>query len=187
MCTFKQFITESFDDNAYVFDVDDTLVTTDAKVIVRDEQGAILDRLSPARYNTYQRKQDEVLDFSEFKSPDLFKATAVPTDYLQVMKNISDAVNRKESNSFLYILTARGDTVKNAIHDYLKSFGIYVRPIEIHTVGDDTETPISELKRRVLNQIRNKHIGSVVFFDDDEKNISLAKQIPGIITRHVKI
>lgn len=179
------YLFESFNDNAYVFDVDDTLVTTGAKIIVKDPEGNIIKKLTPAEYNTYQKGPGEIYDFSEFQSADIFRKTAQPTKYFKVIKTISDAIKEKRSNSYIYILTARGSAIKNTIQKYLADRGIDVRMPEINTIGDDTSTPVADLKKEVLQKIRNKHIGKVVFFDDDEKNIQLAKQVKGVDTRLV--
>ena len=186
MKSFKQYLIESKNDNAYVFDVDDTLVTTDAKILVKDEQGNLIKKLTPAQYNTYIKNDNEYYDLSEFKNEDIFRKTAKPTKYFKVIKNVSDAIKRGESNSYIYILTARGNAAKNIIYRYLTDNGITVRPIEIHTIGDNPNKPVSELKKEVLQKIRNKHIGDVTFFDDDVKNITLANQIPGINARLVR-
>ena len=186
MKTFKQYLTESLADNAYVFDMDDTLITTGAKILVRDQQGNIRQRLTPAEYNTYIKKPDETLDVSEFRSEDIFRKTAQPTKYFKVLQNVSNAIKRGSSNSYIYILTARGKAVKDTIYKYLIDRGIEVRPSEIYTIGDDNTKSIAELKREVLQSIRNKHIGEVTFFDDDIKNIQLANQIQGINARLVK-
>jgi FMN phosphatase YigB (HAD superfamily) len=172
-------------DNAYVFDVDDTLVTTGAMIIVKDENGNLIKKITPHDYNTYKKQPGEQFDFSEFQSADIFRKTAQPTKYFKIIKNISDAVNRGDSDSAIYILTARGSKIKETIHDYLESHDIYVRSVDITTLGDRTDAPIAEIKKNVLQKIRNKHIGNVVFFDDDEKNIELANQVPGIQTRLV--
>jgi hypothetical protein len=173
--------------NAYVFDVDDTLVTTDARIIVKDPEGNVINKLTPAEYNTYSKQEGESFDFSEFDSHDIFHGTAKPTKYFKVIKTISDAIKQRRSNSFIYVLTARGNKVKDAIHEYLTRRDIEVRPIEVHTIGDRQDMPISELKKDVLKKIRNKHIGKVVFFDDDHKNIMLANDINGIDTRLIRI
>ena len=187
MINFQEyFMLESFSDNAYVFDVDDTLVKTDAKVIVKDDKGNIIQKLTPAEYNTYKKQPGENLDFSEFESSEIFQKTALPTRYFKIIQTISDAIKDKKSNSFIYILTARGNKVKDAIYNYLTQRDIQVRPIEIHTIGDNRDVPIADLKKDVLQKIRNKHIGNVVFFDDDHKNIELAKQIRGIEPRLVR-
>jgi hypothetical protein len=183
---FKEILTESFSDNAYVFDLDQTILETDAQIIVKDENNNIIKKLTPAEYNTYQKQPGEKFDFSEFESPELFHQTATPIKYFKVIKNISDAIKEKRSNSFIYILTARGTKVKNAIYGYLKDRGVEVRPIEIHTIGDTQEKPIADKKKEVLQQIRDKHIGKVIFFDDDQKNVELAQQVHGVEARLVK-
>lgn len=179
------YLLESFNDNAYVFDVDDTLVTTGAKIIVKDSTGNIIKKLTPAEYNTYHKAPNEEFDFSEFQSGDIFRKTAQPTEYFKVIKTISDAIKNKRSNSYIYILTARGSAIKDTIYNYLKDKDIEVRPIDISTIGDKTNENIAERKKQVLQKIRNKHIGKVLFFDDDEKNIQLAKQVKGVETRLV--
>ena len=189
MKTFKEYylLKESFTDNAHIFDMDDTLITTKAQIIVKDENDNIIKKLSPAEYNTYKKQPNEKFDFSEFDNPEIIHQTGEPTKYFKVIKNISDAIKQKRSNSFIYILTARGSAVKNSIYEFLKDRGIEVRPVEIYTIGDAQHKSVAELKKEVLQKIRNKHIGNVTFYDDDEKNIELAKQVDGIKTRLVKV
>ena len=124
MKTFKQYLTESFSDSAYVFDIDDTILTTGAKILVKDQEGNIKQRLTPAEYNTYIKKPDETLDVSEFRSEDIFRKTAQPTKYFKVIETVSNAIKRGTSNSYIYILTARGKVVKDTIYKYLKDKGI---------------------------------------------------------------
>lgn len=185
MKTFKQYLIESKKDNAYVFDVDDTLLTTGAKILVKDTEGNIRQRLTPAQYNTYVKKPDETLDVSEFRSEDIFRATAKPTKHFKIIQNVSNAIKRGASDSHIYILTARGNAIRNILYKYLKDKGVLVHPIAIHTIGDNDTKSVAQLKKEVLQAIRNKHIGDVTFFDDDVKNIQLAKQINGVNTRLV--
>lgn len=173
------------DSNAYIFDADDTLFKTAAQIIIRDEEGNIIKKLTPAQYTTYEKQPHEHIDLSEFDLPDIIHQTAKPTKYFKVIQNISNAIKQKRSNSFIYVLTARGNKVKRAIHQFLKDRGVEVRLIDIHTIGDEPNKPISDIKKDVIQKIRDKHIGDVVFFDDDEKNIQMAQQVPGVKTRLV--
>lgn len=184
MKTFKHFINESLDDNAYIFDVDDTLVTTDAKILIKDEQGHLMRKLTPSEFNTYVKSPNEHVDLSEFTSKKIFDTTAKPTRFFKVIRNISNSIKRGESDSKIYILTARGPKVKDIIYHYLKRNGITVSPINIHTVGD-IPRPVAELKKEVIKTIRNTHKGQVTFFDDAESNIALAKTVNGVTARLV--
>jgi hypothetical protein len=178
---FKSFF-ESFQEKAYIFDVDDTLFTTDAKVIVYKPEGEVLE-LTPAQFNQYQKAPGDKMDFSQFQDPDLFMRTAKPTKYIKVAQNVSKSVQSGNSNSKLYILTARDSSIENALTQKLASLGI------VHDgffSSSDTDAPtIAEGKKQILEKIRSMHRGKVTFFDDDSKNIALAKQIPGIHVRQV--
>lgn len=174
-------------DNAYVWDVDETLFTSGAKVLViRD--GEVVQELTPQRYNTYDLQTGEEFNFSQFRDPEVLLRTAAKTPYFQVIEKINHAINRKDSNSSIYILTARGPEIVDGLRQLLESHGIN-NIKKIFAVGDnpDYEGTIAERKQYVLGLIRKKHKGQVTFFDDDEKNIELARSIPGIKTRLVKI
>ena len=64
---------------AFVFDFDDTLATTDCKVLVRSTiNGKVGRRLTPAEFNDYELTRFTYFDFSEFRS-EKFIHNAVPT------------------------------------------------------------------------------------------------------------
>jgi len=172
---------------AYVFDVDDTLVTTDAKIIIRDSKDRIVKKITPAVYNTYEIGNGERFDFMEFDCPKIFRETAKPTFFLSLMQKISKAVQNKKSNSSVYILTARTEKVKKEIHEFLKSKGIEISECHIHTIGDNQTHSVAEVKKQVLETIKKNHKKNVFFFDDDEKNLALAKGLDGVKARHVRI
>ncbi len=178
---FKSFF-ESFRENAYVMDLDDTLFTSDAKVIVYKPEGEVLE-LTPSQFNTYEKQPGDKMDYSQFEDPELFLRTAKPTKYIKVAQNISKAAQNGTSNSKLYILTARDSSIKNALTQKLSSLGVMIDGF--FSSGDTGAPTIAEGKKQILEKIRSMHRGRVVFFDDDSKNIMLAKQIPGIHVRQV--
>ena len=55
---------------AYIFDFDETLVTTDARIHVYKD-GVYSYSMNPKEYNFYQRKKGDSLDFSDFNDADL--------------------------------------------------------------------------------------------------------------------
>ena len=174
---------------AYCWDLDDTLVKTDAKIIVLDSlSGDIKRKLSPHEFNTYRLGKDEDFEFSEFSSGDILKNTAKKTDYWKVAQNISDAISRGDSNSVLYIITARPYTLEKELYEYLFRNGLKaLKQINVHALGGkDDGVTIAQHKKDVLADIKKKH-GEVVFFDDDTENIELAKALKTIKTRHVKV
>ena len=166
---------------AYIFDWDDTLVKTDAKVKVF-KKGKFSRYLTPEEFNFYDKQPDEELDLSDFKDP-RFIINARKFKMWPALYNISNAVQQGRSNSDIFILTARSDHAKSAIHTYLTKNHVFV-PIEnIMTIGDDKgEIHIPTVKKEILKDIKSKY-DDVIFFDDNPENIKMASEIGGIRTR----
>jgi FMN phosphatase YigB (HAD superfamily) len=188
--SFKTFLEKWREEpTAYIWDVDDTLVTTDAKIIVRDDKtGDVVTKLTPQEYNTFKLKNGQELDFTEFSSGDILTNTGKKTKYWKVAQKISDAISRGDSNSVLYILTARPYTLKKELYEYLFRNGLKaLKQINVYAVGDTEDgKTIAQLKQDALKKIEKDH-GETWFFDDDTKNIELAKALDTIKTREVKI
>ena len=154
---------------AFVFDFDDTLATTDCRVLVRSTiNGKVGRRLTPAEFNDYELTRYTYFDFSEFRS-EKFIHNAVPTTLINLAKEVYD-----EGHS-VFVLTARADNVAEAISDWL--FGFDVRPVRVFGVGrDDKKVDIAEEKKRVLTTLAQA-FDLVYFYDDHEENCDLARGI----------
>ena len=169
---------------AYVLDFDECLATTDAKINIF-RNGAFYKSLNSKEYNEYKRKPGDKLDFSEFNDGEkIINAERYKMWY--VVKNVSDAIKEGNKTAVLYILSARSSVVRPFIYKFLKSYGIEIDLENILTIGDNVgKVNISEEKRKALVALKNEY-DYVVFYDDDPKNIALAKSIPGIKTRLVE-
>ena len=151
---------------AFVFDFDDTLAFTSARVIVK-HRGWQTKRLTPAQFNSYKLQEDEEFCFHEFCDPKLIING-------ERTKFMSFAMTVFTEGHPVFILTARSDSVANAIQQFLRTFGITAKAI--HCVGKDAETDIPKAKRQVLLSIIENH-DIVYFYDDDEANVEAAKEI----------
>jgi hypothetical protein len=153
---------------AFVFDFDDTLATTDCKVLVRRASGQIFDKLTPAEFNTYELNPMHSYDFSEFRSVE-FIHNANPTFLMALAQEVHN-----EGHS-VYVLTARADNVADAITSWLLGFG--VNPVRVFGVGsDDKKCDIAAEKQKVLTTL-NQLFDVVYFYDDDSHNVDLANQV----------
>jgi len=141
---------------AFVFDFDDTIATTDCKVIVR-RWGKEIARLTPAEYNSYPLADDCKFDYSEFRR----LINPVPLFLLHLAKEVHDEYHS------VYILTARGSAVRDSIADFLQTYGIKAK--EIHCVGDSKENLELE-KRKVLLTIMENY-DRLYVYDDHKGNI----------------
>jgi hypothetical protein len=169
---------------AYVFDLDDCLIKSNAKVKIYNA-GKFLKSLSPAEYNTFKKQPGDELDFSEFENTEHI-LNAEKYKMWPVLKNITNAINSGKSTSEAFILTARHPKVIPVIFKFLKKGGITMPLNNIIAIGDTKgNIVIADKKKEILNQMIDSY-SEVYFFDDDHKNIEMAKQIPGIKTRLIE-
>jgi len=158
---------------AFVFDFDDTLATTDCRVLVRrpngrGTRGLPVRKLTPAEFNTDVLADGEEYDFSEFRSAEFIRS-ANPTFLIHLAKEVHD------SGFAVYVLTARADKVSWEIAEWLCGFG--VKPVKVHAVGsDDSKVNIAEEKQKVLQTLKQL-FDVVYFYDDDQHNVDLADQV----------
>ena len=157
---------------AFVFDFDDTLATTDCRVIVRRSgRGSLkaqVERLTPAEFNTHELAPNEYYDFEQFRSSE-FIHNANPTFLMALAQEVHD-----EGHS-VYVLTARADNVADAIATWLLGFG--VKAVAVHGVGsDEKKVDIAAEKQKVLSTLKQL-FDVVYFYDDDQHNVDLADQV----------
>ena len=157
-----------------IFDFDDTLVKTDAKVIVHGKRGT--KELSSAEFATYRTEPGDKLDLSQFENV-LINPRAIPK-YVEKLKM---AVG---GSGEAIILTARGDA--RPIAKFLKIVGITggVKIAALRTTNPDN-------KREYIERLIQKGAKDIEFYDDSLKNIravqTLTKKYPGVRLRIVHV
>jgi len=170
--------------NLSVWDIDETLFVTKAKVhVIKD--GKRVKSLSNKEYNTYRLKKGESYDFTEFKDAKLFNRTSVP-----IQRAIDKAAKTLRAysnmpNSKVIVLTARSDF--DDPHTFLNTFekyGLNMRQVHVHRAGN-LGLPAAEAKRIFIKQyLDTGRFKSVSLFDDDTRNLdvflSLKKEFPNV-------
>ena len=152
---------------AFVFDFDDTLAFTDARVHVLSPcKSQVVASLTPQEFNSAKLRKGESFDFSDFDRSSLI-LNGKPSSLINLAREVC------EEGHSVFILTARNDCVASAIAQWLDGFGIVAR--EVHCVGEKG-TDIAKAKRQVLLAII-ENFDKVWFFDDDVRNIELASDL----------
>jgi hypothetical protein len=117
---------------AFIFDFDDTLAFTDAKVKIVNSQNEILETLTPQEFNDAKLKDGQRFDFSDFNKSS-FILNGKPTKLMDLARDVFS-----EGHS-VFILTARASQASSAIAIAMvrpyrtdRKVGIRFEDIKIH-------------------------------------------------------
>jgi hypothetical protein len=108
-----------------VWDIDDTLGVTDARVAVMKD-GKQVKVLDTGAYNHYKLRDGESFDFSQFRSGKIFRDTFKPIN--NVLDRAKEIVWNQSENSHSIILTARADFDDHK--EFLQAFRDHGFPID---------------------------------------------------------
>ena len=156
-----------------VFDLDDTLVITDAKIKVCDKKGNKCFELTPEEFNEYEATPDHEVDFSDFTSLEIMITGRMIEYYLKIFK---EAYRNKLA---VGIVTARDD--KKMIYKWLREHvGFKIDKDLIFAVNDPVHKfkgNISDRKKAAFIELMELGYTDFQFYDDDTANLKLVKSL----------
>ncbi len=155
-----------------VFDVDDTLTITDAKIKVTDAKTGETFSLTPEEFNTYKALPSHKQDFSDFLSLDILKAGKLIDWTVNILKK---TIAKKKA---VGIITARSD--KKLIKDFLKHYGMNINNDFIFAINEPNSGftgSTAEKKKQAFQRFIENGFNDFRFFDDDKENIKLANEL----------
>lgn len=147
----------------FVFDLDNTLIDTRAKVRVLNPHGEVIDRLDSRFYNDNVKNDGKTLDFSEFN--DLYQLLSEPE--LSTMECLIHCLNNYPNQT--YILTARQDPY--IIRNWALLKGLYELRFENIQCVDFNKYDTTNIAKS--EYIKSWCVGEtqVFFWDDEPRNI----------------
>ena len=157
------------------FDFDDTLFSSDSKVIVNKDDGTSFE-LTPEQFATYTKKADETFDFGQFDQ-------VIKPKALQGLNILKAKLLQGDD---IVILTARTPKAGTAVAEVLEQHLGSEAAAKIKFKGVGHSSP--EAKANYLINAVNKYgYNSVYFTDDAYKNIEVVKKalnkIPNLTNR----
>lgn len=167
-----------------VFDIDETLFRTSAKIlVVKDSK--VIKELDNREFNTYILSPGESFDFSQFTDARFFNDTSVPIETMwKRAKSTLDSVG-KRPGSRVIIVTARSDfDDKEIFLDTFRKHGLDIDKIHVHRAGN-LNMPSAAGKKKIIGQyLATGQFNLVRLFDDAEGNLrgflSLREEYPTI-------
>ena len=155
MVKFKTFLEEAAGKGLTMFDVDETMFMTKAKVkVVKD--GKVIKKLDNQQFNTYKKKAGEEFDFGEFKDAKVFNKTSTPIARMinkvkVILKNATRAGSR------VIIVTARPNfDNKKLFLDTFRNQGIDIDKIYVERAGNLGGGPAAENKKVIFRKYLEK-------------------------------
>lgn len=153
-----------------LFDVDDTLIHTTARIGIKRD-GKIIKKISNSAYNEYTLKPGEEFDYSEFDDPKIL----YNEEFTKYWKTLKREYNK---GTHIGIITARGDV--DMIFNFFKKNHIEIKKELVFAVGDPKmklNGTIADRKSNVISKLVLLGYKTFVFFDDNETNLRFAKEL----------
>jgi hypothetical protein len=173
-------------DKLAVFDLDDCLIISTAKIQVIDpETHKVIKTLTPAEFNFFTPNKKVNLSFKEFEDYDILKKSHFIQEVLQKL------LNYYKSGVHVSIVTARSDS--KMIGRFFHENGIDIHPELIFAINDPSlpfKGSIAEKKKQALQTLVQQGYTDFIFFDDNEDNLRLAKEIEkeeDVVVKTVKV
>lgn len=165
---FKEFIGTG---TLTIFDIDETLFHTKAKVAVM-KGGKVARMLDNQEFNTYKLKAGESFDFREFKSAEVFRKTSTPIARMVEKAKIL-VKSRNNAASRAIIVTARADfDDKEMFLQTFRDHGIPIDQMHVERSGNLGISSPAEAKKVVFRKYLNtKNYIKTRLYDDAMSNL----------------
>ena len=184
MKNFITYLEEAQGKGLTIFDIDETMFITKAKVKVV-KNGEVIKKLDNQEFNTYKKKAGEEFDFGEFKDAKVFNRTSTP---IARMINKVKAIlkNATKAGSKVIIVTARPNfDNKKLFLDTFRKQGIDIDKIYVERAGNLGTGPAAKNKEVIFRKYLDQNIYKRIrLFDDAMSNLkaflSLQKDYPNV-------
>ena len=170
--TYSRFtVNGTLSNKIFIFDIDNTLLNSDAKIHVVDDNGNIVKSLTSEEFNNYVLPDNFKFDFSEFSDLKmLLKSKLKP--YFEIL------IREYFKGTHISILTARGNF--QMIKKFFLQKGIDIKSNLIFAVGSseyDKFGRVSERKSFCIKKLISYGYKYLTFFDDDINNLKDAERV----------
>lgn len=156
-----------------VFDIDDTLFETKAKILLKTKSGYTMS-MTPLEFNSYKLKNDEEFDFSQFIDAKLFHSTSTPIP--DVWEKALNSIEKLKDNngSKVVIVTARSDfDDKDLFLSTFEKYGMNTNKIHVYRAGNLQSGSAADKKKIIIKKLlEDQNYSEVQLFDDHKENLN---------------
>ena len=186
MISFSSYLKENANGVLYIFDIDDTLFKTHARVNVIDADGKVVHSLKSKDFGDYKLLPGQHYEYSEFKDSDKFDRTSRPIK--KMLNKVKDLQKEIEgTKSRIIFVTARSDfDDKDKFLKVFRKRKIDIDKIHIYRSGNDpADISNADKKAKVIRkQLKSGIYTKADMYDDKMDNLEafkgLHKEFPDI-------
>lgn len=163
-------VNNTISDKIILFDLDDTIIHTTAKISVF-KNGECIKKLSNSDFNDYILKSGESFGFEEFGDFDILSKSKF-TPYWNTLKR------EYNKGTHIGILTARNNC--DMIKKFFLKNGIRIKDELIMAINDSSlglSGTIQQRKSEAISILAAAGYKLFIFFDDNEPNLESAKKL----------
>jgi hypothetical protein len=171
MISFKEYLTEDTKNHSlHVFDIDDTLLHTTAKIHVKNSEGKVVKTLTNQQFNDHKLPAGHSYDFSEFRSAEKFRKESKP---IHTMLGKVKSLTSQPGHHVIFNTARANFDDKNTFLRTFKDHGISMDKIHVIRAGNiNMEGPPAEKKAVVIHGYIKKHkYKNVHMYDDSKTNL----------------
>lgn len=174
MKKFKEYLEEQYKDGGLtVFDIDDTMFHTTAKIAVI-KNGQKIKELTNQEFNNYKLNPGETFDYTQFRDASKFKSESKPIHRMIAKAKIILRNSERNPHSKVIIITARADFDNKKIFlDTFKKYGLNINNIRVERAGKINDIDDIPFKKVIIirNYLLTKQFARVRLFDDSINNL----------------
>ena len=185
MKKFRDFLAEKAGKGLTIFDIDDTMFVSKARVLVKNKNTGKTKPLTPQQFNSYKLNQGEEYDFGEFRSAEIFYKTATPIARM-IEKAKAIIRNATKKGSKVIIVTARADMDdKNLFIKTFEAHGIPMKNVYVERAGNMSGKNSAANKQVIFRKyLKTGEYARIRLFDDHKENLTalldLKKEFPQV-------
>ena len=185
MIKFKKFLEEVNSSTLHVFDVDDTLVHSNAKIHVKNKKSETVNKLTTSEYNNHKLPADHYYDYHEFRSSKVFSHSHPIKRMIRTINAAQNTTSKNPTNKVI-INTARADfDDKHKFLNTLSHHGInHMDKIHVHRAGNmpGNDKPAFKKLTFIRQHMASHPYKHVRMYDDSHENLNaflgLKKEYP---------
>jgi len=156
-----------------IFDLDDTLIHSDAKIKVYDSSNnEILTSLTPSQFNYHVKGQSQYFSFDDFECEKILgRSRLYPNTYRSLKRYYKNGVP-------ISIITARSN--EKIILDFFKTRSVKLRPSLVYGIHNHRHPftgSVSQRKKQAIQDLIRKGYNNFIYYDDNTENLEAAAEL----------